>query len=67
MRTAILSGYVLAAMEGCFFSVRGPLLPKRVQSISLSVSSTQHMWELRAGNYYAKLMSPNKDETAAHD
>ena len=25
------------------------------------------MWELRAENCYAKLMSPNKDETAAND
>ena len=25
------------------------------------------MWELRAGNYYAKVMSPNKGETAARD
>ena len=35
--------------------LKNPLLPRSVQSSLLSVSSTQHMWELLAGNRTAVL------------
>ena len=35
--------------------IKDPLLPRRVQSTPVSASSTQHMWELLAGNCTALL------------
>ena len=48
-------GKAIRSMNGENPCLKDPLLPRRVQSSLLSASSTQHMWELLAGNRTAVL------------
>ena len=48
-------GKAIRSMNGKNPHLKDPLLPRRVQSTPLSTSSTQHMWELLAGNRTAVL------------